>query len=148
MGAVRVVNADPVVGGLPTYGWTTGIQVGADGQVVGGSGQLKKPVKGDAYPVISAERDAGAAERGGRARHRCGIGGCATPVPLEGRAEAAGGIAPCEPAARRLRSRGGDGQKAVFGLAAHSVDGQPGAGAVLAVRGGRPGAERRGRRSR
>lgn len=55
MGAVRVVNADPKVGGLPTYGWTTGVQIGADGQVVGGGGQLKKPAKSASYPVLSAD---------------------------------------------------------------------------------------------
>ena len=87
MGAVRVVNADPVVGGLPTYGWTTGIQVGADGEVVGGSGQLKAPVKGDTYPVVRARRTLdqlnGAARRG---RHRgSGIGGCAESRTAGGR---------------------------------------------------------------
>ncbi|MFJ5223888.1 hypothetical protein [Streptomyces sp. NPDC088400] len=55
MGAVRVVSADPVVGGLPTYGWSTGIQVGADGQVVGGIGHLKAPERSDSYPVIGAD---------------------------------------------------------------------------------------------
>ena len=33
MGDRRVVNADPEVGGLPTYGWTTGVVVGATGGV-------------------------------------------------------------------------------------------------------------------
>ena len=32
MGAQRVVNADPVVGGLPTYGWTTGVTVERPGR--------------------------------------------------------------------------------------------------------------------
>lgn len=54
MGSARVVNADPVVDGLPTYGWATGIQVGPDGQVTGGTGKLKALEKGDAYPVIGA----------------------------------------------------------------------------------------------
>lgn len=56
MGAVRVVSANPVIGGLPTYGWSTGIQVGADGQVVGGIGHLKAPERSDSYPVIGADR--------------------------------------------------------------------------------------------
>ncbi|MEU6802010.1 hypothetical protein [Streptomyces neyagawaensis] len=56
LGTVRVVNADPEVGGLPTYGWATNLQVGADGTVVGGSGNVKAPVKGDTYPVVDAER--------------------------------------------------------------------------------------------
>ena len=59
MGAQRVVNADPVVGGLPTYGWTTGVTVSAQGEVVGGTGQLKAPVKSDTYPVLSAEKTLG-----------------------------------------------------------------------------------------
>ncbi|MER6101073.1 hypothetical protein ABT115_01675 [Streptomyces sp. NPDC001832] len=84
MGSVRVVNADPVVDGLPTYGWSTGIQVGPDGEVVGGSGQLKGLEKGDSYPVISAgealKQLNGAASR---TDGRADIGGCATPVPLQ-----------------------------------------------------------------
>ncbi|MFB7188582.1 hypothetical protein ACFCZT_25450 [Streptomyces sp. NPDC056230] len=84
MGSVRVVNADPVVDGLPTHGWSTGIQVGSDGEVVGGSGQLKALEKGDSYPVISAgealkQLNAATSRTDGRAD----IGGCATPVPLQ-----------------------------------------------------------------
>lgn len=155
MGATRVVNADPVVGGLPTYGWSTGIQVGGDGRVTGGSGQLKKPAKGAEYPVVSAEetlKQLNAA--GGR---RGGIGGCATPVPAEGRdkparvpdAPAIGPdtpvagpgkpatgpgkpitgpakpIAPCEPGGRSAGPQPVVISKAVFGLAVHSVDGRP-----------------------
>lgn len=122
MGAVRVVNADPVVGGLPTYGWTTGIQVGADGQVVGGSGQLKKPEKSHEYPVISAEEALKQLNKASASSGRIGIGGCATPVPLEGEQKPA---APCEPdggkatGPERLTI-----SKAVFGLAAQYVDGQ------------------------
>ncbi|MFF1917639.1 hypothetical protein ACFVYE_40070 [Streptomyces sp. NPDC058239] len=84
MGSVRVVNADPVVDGLPTYGWSTGIQVGSGGEVVGGSGQLKGLEKGDSYPVISAgealKQLNGAASR---TDGRTDVGGCATPVPLQ-----------------------------------------------------------------
>ncbi|NBE55570.1 hypothetical protein GUY60_29905, partial [Streptomyces sp. YC537] len=65
LGAVRVVNADPKVGALPTYGWSTGVQVGSDGQVVGGSGQLTKPVKGDTYPVVGAEKAIGLLNKAG-----------------------------------------------------------------------------------
>ncbi|MFJ2133259.1 hypothetical protein ACIP4W_19640 [Streptomyces sp. NPDC088846] len=83
MGSVRVVNADPVVDGLPTHGWSTGIQVGSEGEVVGGSGQLKGLEKGDSYPVISAgealKQLNGATSR---TDGRADIGGCATPVPL------------------------------------------------------------------
>ncbi|MER6997798.1 hypothetical protein [Streptomyces sp. NPDC000410] len=109
MGAVRVVNADPVIGGLPTYGWSTGIQVGSDGQVVGGSGKLKAPVKSTEYPVISAEE----ALKGLNKTHRADIGGCATPVPAES--------APCEPKKGTPETR--TISKAVFGLAMHAVDG-------------------------
>ncbi|WP_413100709.1 hypothetical protein [Streptomyces sp. Inha503] len=55
-GAVRMVNADPKVGDLPTYGWGTNLQVGADGQLVGGSGTLSKPKEDDSYPVLGAEQ--------------------------------------------------------------------------------------------
>ncbi|MCX4822548.1 hypothetical protein OG883_22150 [Streptomyces sp. NBC_01142] len=122
MGAVRVVNAEPVVGGLPTYGWTTGIQVGADGQVVGGSGQLKKPEKSHEYPVISADEALKQLNKAGESAGPIGIGGCATPVPLEGEQKP---DAPCEPksgkaaAPERLTIN-----KAVFGLAAQYVGGQ------------------------
>ncbi|MFI9587309.1 hypothetical protein ACIHCQ_37075 [Streptomyces sp. NPDC052236] len=123
MGAVRVVNADPVVGGLPTYGWSTGIQVGADGQVVGGSGQLKEPRKGAEYPVLSAEEALKRLNNASKDAGRVGIGGCATPVPLEGEQKPA---APCEPETGATPS--GPERltiaKAVFGLAAQYVDGQ------------------------
>ncbi|WP_217209464.1 hypothetical protein [Streptomyces sp. AC550_RSS872] len=119
MGAQRVVNANPVVGGLPTYGWTTGVTVSAQGEVVGGSGQLKAPVKGDTYPVLDAEKTLGLMNAAPGADHRMGIGGCASPVPLKDRLEA-----PCEaepstgaPAKDTLTV-----EKAVFGLAAHQVE--------------------------
>ncbi|MGC9544276.1 hypothetical protein [Streptomyces sp. UG1] len=121
MGAQRVVNAEPVVGGLPTYGWTTGVTVSSQGEVVGGSGQLKAPVKGDTYPVLDAEKTLGLMNAAPATGGRMGIGGCASPVPLEDRLEA-----PCG-------SEGSTGapaedrdtitvEKAVFGLAAHYVD--------------------------
>ena len=119
MGAQRVVNADPVVGGLPTYGWTTGVNVSAQGEVVGGSGQLKAPVKGDTYPVLDAEKTLGLMNAAPRADGRMGIGGCASPVPLKDRLEA-----PCGAEA----STGAPSkdtvtvEKAVFGLASHYVD--------------------------
>ncbi|MFD0393143.1 hypothetical protein ACFQ3Z_14075 [Streptomyces nogalater] len=55
-GGRRVVDADPVVGGLPTYGWTTGLTVGRGGELLGGHGLLAAPVKGDTYPVLGAAR--------------------------------------------------------------------------------------------
>ncbi|MGW0468947.1 hypothetical protein ACWDX6_27355 [Streptomyces sp. NPDC003027] len=115
-GSVRVVNADPVVGGLPTYGWSTGIQVGPDGAPVAGSGQLKEPVKSHTYPVIGAEKalkELNKSSAGGP----IGIGGCATAPP-------AGADVPtvtCEPDARprELAVTG-----AALGLASEFVDGK------------------------
>ncbi|MFJ9604367.1 hypothetical protein [Streptomyces althioticus] len=115
----RVVNADPEVGGLPTYGWTTGVVVGASGEVVGGSGRLAEPVKGDEYPVVSAREALDAMNGAPGAGDRVEIGGCATPVPLdEGQQEE-----PCAPAKPAGDTVAVD--EAVFGLAAHSVDGRP-----------------------
>ncbi|MFF9013966.1 hypothetical protein ACF09C_13505 [Streptomyces sp. NPDC014870] len=139
MGSVRVVNADPVVGGLPTYGWSTGIQVGPGGELVSGSGQLKEPAKGAEYPVVSAGK---ALEELNKAAvpGSVGIGGCATAPPAgdapgeapgapaahDGSADSAGDTAtaptaPCEPRnePRELTVTG-----AVFGLAAQFVDGE------------------------
>ncbi|MGA4848411.1 hypothetical protein ACOBQB_19915 [Streptomyces sp. G5(2025)] len=127
MGAVRVVNADPKVDGLPTYGWSTGIQVGSDGQVVGGSGQLKTPDKGARYPVIGAretlDRLNSTAGDG-----RVGIGGCATPVPhADDSTKTEGGgakQAPCEPSSAPAKPRPVAVSGATFGLATHHVDGK------------------------
>lgn len=124
MGSVRVVNADPKVDGLPTYGWSTGIQVGPDGEVVGGSGQLKGLEKGDSYPVIGAaealEQLNGPASR---KESRADIGGCATPVPLDEGLKS--------PKARCGARTGAERptttvtvDKAVFGLAAQYVAGK------------------------
>ncbi|MEU9996402.1 hypothetical protein [Streptomyces sp. NPDC050848] len=127
MGSVRVVNADPVVGGLPTYGWSTGIHVGPGGELVAGSGQLKEPAKGADYPVVDAAK---ALEELNRSAvpGSIGIGGCATAPPAaDTPADTAGNVAgdtataPCEPDAtpRELAVTG-----AVFGLAAQFVDGE------------------------
>ncbi|MFD4972933.1 hypothetical protein [Streptomyces sp. NPDC058424] len=125
MGDQRVVNADPLVGGLPTYGWTTGLSIGRQGEVIGGSGQLKAPVKGDTYPVLSARRTLDLMNTAPRADHRMGIGGCASPVPHKDRLEApcgtsGSGPATEAPAPENTVTIG----KAVFGLAAHSSEGQ------------------------
>ncbi|MFF5482249.1 hypothetical protein ACFY5C_33790 [Streptomyces sp. NPDC012935] len=130
MGARRVVNASPVVGGLPTYGWTTGVTVNAQGEVVGGSGQLAAPVKGDTYPVLDAEKTLGLMNAAPGTDGRMGIGGCASPVPLKDRLEA-----PCGSSGSQASTGTGTGtgtgtpakdtltvEKAVFGLAAHYVD--------------------------
>ncbi|MFF9805436.1 hypothetical protein ACF1G5_09930 [Streptomyces coeruleorubidus] len=120
MGAQRVVNAAPEVGGLPTHGWTTGVTVGFDGEVVGGSGQLKTPVEGDTYPVVGAEKALELMEQRPTGDHRMGIGGCARPVPLEDRLEQ-----PCESSASGAPEKDAvTVRDAVFGLASHFVDGR------------------------
>jgi len=119
MGAQRVVNADPRVGGLPTYGWTTGITVSAQGEVVGGTGQLKAPVKGATYPVLSAKKTLALMNSAPTTDHRMGIGGCASSVPLKDRLEAPCGSSTSQPTRETVTV--GD---AVFGLAARSVDGR------------------------
>ncbi|MGW0187930.1 hypothetical protein ACWDV7_19465 [Streptomyces sp. NPDC003362] len=122
LGAQRVVNADPVVGGLPTYGWPTGLTVGAQGEVVAGSGQLKTPVKGDTYPVLDARRTLDRLNGAQEPVRTGGIGGCASPVPLE----EDGPQASCEVSAPSVSPREPVVvEKAVFGLAAHSVDARP-----------------------
>ncbi|WP_308298845.1 hypothetical protein [Streptomyces sp. GESEQ-35] len=120
IGAQRVVNADRAVGELPTYGWTTGLTISPEGEVVGGSGQLKAPVKGDTYPVLSAEKTLGLMNTAPAADHRMGIGGCASPVPLKDRLEAPCGSSTDAPQKQTIAV-----EKAVFGLASHTVGGQP-----------------------
>ncbi|HCA88215.1 MAG TPA: hypothetical protein DEQ61_23770, partial [Streptomyces sp.] len=80
MGAVRQVNAEPVLDGLPSYGWQTGLQVGADGELVGGSGRLAELTKGAEYPVLNAEQTLKRLNDSGGGGE-VGIGGCASPVP-------------------------------------------------------------------
>ncbi|SDN69452.1 hypothetical protein [Actinacidiphila guanduensis] len=53
-GGMRTVSADPVVGGLPTHGWSTSFEVGSDGRISLGYGRLSPLVKGAQYPVVSA----------------------------------------------------------------------------------------------
>jgi hypothetical protein len=119
MGARRVVNADPVVGGLPTHGWTTGLTVSPQGEVVGGSGELKAPVKGDTYPVLSARRTLDLMNAAPRADHRMGIGGCPSPGPLKDRLEA-----PCRRSASASAQEAATIDKAVFGLASYYSGGR------------------------
>ncbi|MET8412773.1 hypothetical protein ABZV34_32630 [Streptomyces sp. NPDC005195] len=120
MGAVRVVNADPEVGGLPTSGWTTGVQVGEEGQVVGGNGLLKAPERGDTYPVLGARRTLDLMNAPGSAPGgaRNGPGGCASAVPLKDRDES-----PCAASTVLPRRESVNVEKAAFGLASHFVDG-------------------------
>ncbi|MGW5047979.1 hypothetical protein [Streptomyces griseoluteus] len=122
MGGRRVVNADPVVDGLPTYGWTTGLTVDEKGDIVGGHGMLARLTKGDTYPVLGAADTVKLMNEQPAGGHRMGIGGCASPVPLKDRLEQPCGASTGSPAAPK-----GDAvtvEKAVFGLAAQSVDGR------------------------
>ncbi|MEU5362765.1 hypothetical protein ABZ354_04565 [Streptomyces sp. NPDC005925] len=126
-GANRVVNADPLIGGLPTYGWSTGVTVSASGEVVGASGQLKAPVKSDTYPVLDAERTLGllnAAPGGGPV----GISGCASAVPHAEPNADRGGTKPCDPvtglASPEPKKQVNTVEKAVFALAAQFVSGR------------------------
>ncbi|WFB09962.1 hypothetical protein LRS74_25170 [Streptomyces sp. LX-29] len=144
-GALRVVNADPVLGGLPTHNWRTSLEVAADGQLAAARGLLAPLDKGDDYPLVDASE---ALEQLNKARwggHVPGeIGDCATAVPADkdgaaGKGDKADkstpdddkggeggqdGVAPCEPAP------GGKPEtarvdKATVGLSAQSVAGRP-----------------------
>ncbi|MFJ3230216.1 hypothetical protein [Streptomyces sp. NPDC086787] len=148
MGAQRVVNADPVVDGLPTHGWTTGLTVGVGGELVGGSGQLTAPAKGASYPVLSADRALKLMNSAPRTDHRMGIGGCADPVPLKDRFEQPCGAGKSgTPGAPGTSAAAGNSptvtiERAVFGLAAHSVGGRQALvpSWLFEVRGAQPGA--------
>jgi hypothetical protein len=119
MGVQRVVNAEPVVGGLPTYGWTTGLTVGGQGEVVGGHGLLAAPVKGDTYPALDAAKTLKLMNAAPKGDHRMGIGGCTRPVPVKDRFER-----PCGAGAGTSPADTATVDQAVFGLAAHSVAGK------------------------
>ncbi|MFG2191220.1 hypothetical protein [Streptomyces sp. NPDC048639] len=125
-GAVREVNANPVKDDLPTHGWQTGLQVGADGQIVGGSGHLAELTKGADYPVLTAEDTLKRMNKAGSGG-TVGIPECASAVPHKaGEAE----TPPCtepkgkpggKPAAPAKPLEVSD---AVFGLAVQFVDGR------------------------
>ncbi|MFI2672791.1 hypothetical protein ACWHAO_24940 [Streptomyces albidoflavus] len=126
-GGVRVVNAQPVVDGLPTYGWSTGVRVAPDGSLVGGSGQLSEPVKGDTYPVLTAKQALAELNGASKGDGKVGIGGCASAAPLDGDGSADGSAPPKDPC-----TPGGDAPErepvavrgAVFGLSAQFVSGR------------------------
>lgn len=124
MGDVRVVNADPKIDGLPTYGWSTGVQVGPDGEVTGGSGHLKALEKGDTYPAVGADealKQLNAASRGKGDADR-DVGGCATPVPHQG--EPKPSDPQCVPSNGKRAPVEQTVEDAVFGLALNYVDGR------------------------
>lgn len=119
-GSVRVVNADPVIGGLPTYGWSTGLHIGPDGRPVAGSGTLKEPAEGATYPVVSAERALARLNEASKGTGPIGIGGCATDPPAgEPQApDGAGKDAPCQTIVDMAPPRQVPVTGAVLGLAA------------------------------
>ncbi|MCK7623573.1 hypothetical protein MUU72_10785 [Streptomyces sp. RS10V-4] len=122
-GAVRVVTADPVIGGLPTYGWQSRLQVGADGQVVGGSGELATPAKGAEYPVRDARATLADLNAKGRVRPPAGCPSVPTFTHKDDKtAHPGGGIAPCEPAPNGHRPAD-EVTGAVFGLAVRYANG-------------------------
>ncbi|WP_327167994.1 hypothetical protein [Streptomyces subrutilus] len=129
-GAVRVVTVDPVVGGLPTQGWSTRVSVGADGAVVAAGGELRVPVRAAERPVTGAVEALARlnARSGGAGGGTPAPSGCATSVPLEPDAAAGGpGPVPCNPDPRPMKPpRTETVTGAVFGLAPGTVDGARG----------------------
>ncbi|MFJ9420926.1 hypothetical protein [Streptomyces sp. NPDC101249] len=126
-GAQRVVNADPVVGGLPTFGWTTGLTVGANGELVGGTGRLKAPVAGADYPVLGAAETLALMNEAPVTDHRMGVGGCASAVPLKDRLEQPCGSGTGTGTGTSGSAAGGTVTvgDAEFGLALRTRQGQP-----------------------
>ncbi|MEU4174304.1 hypothetical protein [Streptomyces sp. NPDC026589] len=124
MGDVRVVNADPKVDGLPTYGWSTGVQVGPDGEVTGGSGHLKALEKGGTYPAVGADEALKQWNAVSRGKGDAGrdVGGCATPVPHQG--EPKPSDPQCVPSNGKRAPVEQTVEDAVFGLALNYVDGR------------------------
>ncbi|MFF4366015.1 hypothetical protein [Streptomyces sp. NPDC001594] len=126
-GSVRVVVADPVVGGLPTQGWSSRISVGADGRAVAGSGELKAPVRAAEQPVVGAAEalDRLNAASGPGKGAGTGPSGCATSVPLTpDTANGATDTLPCNPEPRPMKPPRTESVKgAAFGLVAGTVDG-------------------------
>lgn len=129
-GALRTVTAEPVVGGLPTTGWQTSLQIGGDGQVTGGNGYLVEPAEGHTYPVVTADaalKELNKAGGGGvdSARQNLGhVQACASAVPYEKGTEpdrpSAGKADPCTGKLEPTKVRGAE-----FGLSAQSVEGRP-----------------------
>ncbi|MGO4749394.1 hypothetical protein AB4212_12320, partial [Streptomyces sp. 2MCAF27] len=124
-GAVRVVKADPVLDGLPTYGWRTSLQVAADGQLVGGDGLLSKPAEDDTYPLIGAAEAMKRLNKGGDSADGSGSADDAPGKAKPGKAEPAE-KAPEAAATGSASSTAGKVtvRKATLGLAARSVDGR------------------------
>ena len=56
IGSFTFVSADPVVGGLPTAGFSTMVGVGPGDRITQASGWLSRPVAGSSYPLVSAQQ--------------------------------------------------------------------------------------------
>ncbi|WP_374773627.1 hypothetical protein OG756_11875 [Streptomyces sp. NBC_01310] len=127
--SVRVVSADPVIGGLPTQGWSTKVSVGADASVVGGSGELKAPVRAAEQPVVGAVEALARlnAKSGGREGNP-EPSGCATSVPLTPDTPVgATDTVPCNPEPRPMKPpRTETVRGAALGLVPGTVDGSRG----------------------
>ncbi|WP_406860496.1 hypothetical protein ABZO31_08545 [Streptomyces sp. HUAS MG47] len=124
MGDERVVNADPVYGGLPTYGWATGLRVGPDGELSGGSGRLKEPVKSATYPVVDADKALAQLNEAARGTDPVDIGGCATDPPASTDSRQAKPQNPCDMKLDRVPAQELTVKNAVLGLAAQFADGR------------------------
>ncbi|MCC0098566.1 hypothetical protein K7B10_28115 [Streptomyces flavotricini] len=129
-GSVRVVTADPVIGGLPTQGWSTKISVGADSRVVAGGGELKAPVRAAEQPVVGAVEALARLNRSsaGSGGTDPGPSGCATSVPLTPDTPVGpGDTPPCNPEPRPMKPPRTETVKgAVLGLAPGTVEGARG----------------------
>ncbi|MER6447762.1 hypothetical protein DEJ51_09020 [Streptomyces venezuelae] len=127
-GSVRVVAADPVVGGLPTQGWSTKVSVGSDGAVVGANGELKAPVRAADQQVVGAvEALARLNARSGGREGNPEPSGCASAVPLSADVPAATDAVPCNPEPRPMKPPRTETVKgAVLGLVPGTVNGARG----------------------
>jgi hypothetical protein len=54
IGDLRMVAANPTVGGLPTQDWAVYFQVGRDGVIMSANGRPAELDQGDTYPVVTA----------------------------------------------------------------------------------------------
>ncbi|MEV6951342.1 hypothetical protein [Streptomyces sp. NPDC051183] len=129
-GSLRVVSADPVIGGLPTAGWSTRVSVGADSRVVAGSGELKTPVRAAEQPVVGAVEALARLNAASSGSDGTGPGpsGCATTVPVSPDTPVgATDTLPCNPEPRPMKPpRTETVRGAVLGLVPGTVDGARG----------------------
>lgn len=83
-GGERVyVTADPHVGGMRTVGWSTTLEIDANGAVVGGSGHLGVPERSPSYPIVGARTAFDALPVPPRPMMLCPQPGCPSPTPMK-----------------------------------------------------------------